>query len=46
MIVVDNSAKLTDNLEIRYASLVHDLGKGLTPKEILPHHYGHDERGV
>ena len=31
MIVVDNSAKLTDNLEIRYASLVHDLGKGLTP---------------
>ena len=46
MIVLDNSAKLTDNLEIRYASLVHDLGKGLTPKEILPHHYGHDERGV
>ena len=22
------------------------MGKGLTPKEILPHHYGHDEKGV
>ena len=46
MLVVDNSAKLTNDLMIRYCALVHDLGKGLTPKEILPHHYGHDERGV
>ena len=46
MIVVDNSAVLTNNLEIRFSCLVHDLGKGNTPKAILPHHYGHDERGV
>ncbi len=46
MIVVDNSAKLTDNLEIRFSCLVHDFGKGNTPKAILPHHYGHDERGI
>lgn len=46
MIVVDNSAKLTDKLEIRFSALVHDLGKGVTPLEILPHHYGHDEKGV
>ena len=39
MITVDNSVKLTDNLLIRYACLVHDLGKGLTPKEMYPHHY-------
>ncbi len=45
MIVVDNSVKLTDKLEIRYSCLVHDLGKGTTPLEILPHHYGHEERG-
>lgn len=32
-------------LQIRFASLVHDLGKGETPKEILPHHYGHEKRG-
>ena len=46
MIVVDNSTKLTDNLAIRYSCLVHDLGKGLTPKKMLPHHYGHDEKGL
>lgn len=46
MIVVDNSTKLTDSLEIRFSCLVHDLGKGVTSKEMLPHHYGHDEKGV
>lgn len=46
MIAVDTSAGLTDQLEIRYSTLVHDLGKGVTPKERLPHHYGHDEKGV
>ncbi len=46
MIVVDNSTKLTNNLEIRFSCLVHDLGKGTTPNEILPHHYGHEERGI
>ena len=45
MNVVDNSSKLTDKLEIRYSCLVHDLGKGKTPEDILPHHYGHEERG-
>lgn len=46
MLALDNSAKLTKNLLYRYSALVHDLGKGLTPKEMYPHHYGHDERGV
>lgn len=46
MIVVDHSAELTNNLEIRFSALVHDLGKGITPKEMLPHHYGHDIKGV
>ena len=46
MIAVDNSTKLTNDLEIRYAVLVHDLGKGLTPKEMYPHHHGHDIRGI
>lgn len=45
MMVVDYSTKLTQKLEIRYSCLVHDLGKGTTPEEILPHHYGHEERG-
>lgn len=46
MIAVDNSVSLTDDLLIRYACLVHDLGKGLTPKEAYPHHHGHSEKGV
>lgn len=45
MMVVDYSTKLTSRLEVRYSCLVHDLGKGTTPLEILPHHYGHEERG-
>ncbi len=46
MIVLDHSTEFTNNLEIRYSALVHDIGKGITPKEMLPHHYGHDKNGV
>lgn len=30
---------------IKFAIVCHDLGKGTTPKDILPHHYGHENRG-
>ena len=46
MMVIDKCAQITDSLEIRFSALVHDLGKGITPKEMLPHHYGHDKKGV
>lgn len=46
MIVVDHSTELTNDVKIRFSALVHDLGKGITPKEMLPHHYGHDIKGV
>ncbi len=46
MEVVDRASKVTDRLEIRYSALVHDLGKGVTPKEEYPHHHGHDIRGI
>ncbi len=45
MMVVDKSAEITEDLRIRFSCLVHDLGKGITPKEMLPHHYGHDKKG-
>lgn len=33
-------------LNLLFGALCHDLGKGLTDKAILPHHYGHEQRGV
>jgi len=33
-------------LPVRFAVLLHDLGKGLTPAEILPSHHGHESAGV
>lgn len=44
--VVDRASKITSDLQIRYSALVHDLGKGVTPKKMYPHHYGHDKNGV
>ncbi|MFV5590364.1 multifunctional CCA addition/repair protein [Acinetobacter variabilis] len=34
------------SLEVRFAVLVHDLGKALTPVEELPRHIMHEERGI
>ncbi|MEP4888618.1 MAG: multifunctional CCA addition/repair protein [Aliiglaciecola sp.] len=46
MMVIQQAAKLTDNLAIRYAALVHDLGKGLTDPAQWPSHREHEELGV
>jgi len=46
MMVLDIVSEKTKDLQIRYSALVHDLGKGLTPKSEYPHHRGHDKKGV
>lgn len=46
LMVVDMSARLSDDPAVRFAALTHDLGKGTTPAGILPSHKGHEERGV
>ena len=46
MLTLDGAAALTDRPEVRFAVLMHDIGKGETPAETLPHHYGHEERGA
>lgn len=46
MMVVDQAAKLSEDISVRFAALCHDLGKGTTPADILPHHYGHEDRSV
>ena len=40
------AAQLTPDPLVRFAVLVHDLGKGTTPADLLPRHHGHEERGV
>lgn len=35
-----------DPESVLFAALCHDLGKATSPKENLPHHYGHEIRGV
>ena len=51
MMVLQQAVQLTQNTEmnpsaVRFAALCHDLGKGQTPANILPHHYGHEKKGV
>lgn len=44
--VLDQSARHDATLEVRFACLCHDLGKGTTPEDILPRHIGHEQRSV
>jgi len=46
MMVVEMAAQLTNDPEVRFAALVHDLGKATTPEDILPQHIGHEDRSV
>jgi len=46
MMVLDMAATLNTSLEVRFACLGHDLGKGTTPPHVLPRHLGHEERSV
>ena len=46
MMVIDYAAKQAFSLPVRYAALMHDLGKGTTPVDILPRHIGHEDRSV
>jgi tRNA nucleotidyltransferase (CCA-adding enzyme) len=42
MLVIDYAAKQELSLPIRFAALMHDLGKGSTPTDLLPQHVGHE----
>ena len=46
MLALNRCAEHTKNEKIRFAVLVHDLGKGVTPKNEYPHHINHDKNGV
>jgi len=46
MLVLDQSARLHAPLAVRWAALMHDLGKGSTPADVLPRHIGHEGRSA
>ncbi len=46
LMVLEQAARLTTDARVRFAALVHDLGKALTPAEALPRHVGHEQTGV
>ena len=46
MLVMDMAARLNMPLAVRVACLMHDLGKGSTPADVLPRHIGHEGRSV
>ncbi|HET6655525.1 MAG TPA: multifunctional CCA addition/repair protein [Gammaproteobacteria bacterium] len=46
LMVIDQAARLSSDLAVRFGALVHDLGKADTPADVLPSHHGHEARGV
>lgn len=46
MLVIDYAASIEASLPVRFAALTHDLGKAMTPKDLLPAHHGHEARSV
>ncbi len=46
LMVLEQAALLSDDNAVRFAALLHDLGKALSPKESLPKHHGHGQKGL
>lgn len=46
LLSLQQARHMTTDTQVLFAVLTHDLGKGATPADILPHHYGHEVRGV
>ncbi|MDH3548458.1 MAG: multifunctional CCA addition/repair protein [Gammaproteobacteria bacterium] len=46
MMVLEQAESMSNDLEVRFAALTHDLGKGSTPENLLPSHPGHELRGA
>ena len=44
--VLEVAAELSRDTTVRFAALVHDVGKGVTPRAEWPRHIGHEEAGA
>ena len=46
LLALDAAASLSEDARVRFAVLLHDLGKGVTPRDQWPSHHGHEALGV
>lgn len=46
MLSLTEAAKLTNDVAVRFAALMHDVGKGETPQDKWPSHHGHEKSGL
>jgi tRNA nucleotidyltransferase (CCA-adding enzyme) len=46
LMALREAVKLGGGVAVRFAVLMHDLGKAVTPPELLPAHHGHEDAGV
>ncbi len=46
LMCLEQARRLTSDPQVIFAVLVHDLGKGNTPSDILPRHIRHEQRGL
>jgi len=46
LMALQQAVKLSPDTDIRFAVLIHDLGKGTTPEVEWPRHIAHEHRGI
>ena len=46
LMVLQQAARMSNDAVVRFAALVHDLGKGTTPPGEWPRHIAHEQRSV
>ncbi len=46
LLVLEQAAKLSPEPRVRFAALLHDLGKAVTPRDQWPSHIGHEHLGA
>jgi len=46
LMVLEQAERISHDSRVRFAALVHDVGKGTTPASEWPRHIGHEQRGA
>ncbi|QSX34671.1 multifunctional CCA addition/repair protein [Shewanella avicenniae] len=46
LLALQQACLLSHDPQVRFATLMHDLGKALTPETLWPKHHGHGQKGL